>query len=61
MNNAEKKYLDSIKKKMKEHGLTSYNINVFEVFIGKKKVVPKYRIAAPQNEYKITKKNIEYA
>lgn len=36
MNNAEKKYLDSIKKKMKEHGLTSYNINVFEVFIGKK-------------------------
>ena len=41
MNNAEKKYLDSIKKKMKEHGLTSYNINVFEVFIGKKKVVPK--------------------
>ena len=50
MNNAEKKYLDSIKKKMKEHGLTSYNINVFEVFIGKKKVVPKYRIAAPQNE-----------
>ena len=41
MNNAEKKYLDSIKKKMKEHGLTSYDINVFEVFIGKKKVVPK--------------------
>ena len=41
MNDAEKKYLDSIKKKMKEHGLTSYNINVFEVFIGKKKVVPK--------------------
>ena len=38
MNNVEKKYLDSIKKKMKEHGLTSYDINVFEVFIGKKRL-----------------------
>ena len=37
MDNAEeKKYLDLIKKKMKEHGLTSYNTTVFEVFIGKK-------------------------
>lgn len=42
MDNAEeKKYLDLIKKKMKEHGLTSYNTTVFEVFIGKKKVIPK--------------------
>lgn len=41
MDDAEKKYLDSIKKKMKEHGLVSYKINVFELYIGKIKVVPK--------------------
>ena len=42
MNNPEeKKYLDSIKEKMKEHGLVSYKNNVFELYIGKIKVVPK--------------------
>ena len=42
MNNPEeKKYLDSIKEKMKEHGLVSYKNNVFELYIGKTKVVPK--------------------
>ena len=41
MDDAEKKYLDSIKKKMKEHGLVSYKSNVFELYIGKIKVVPK--------------------
>ena len=41
MDDAEKKYIDSIKKKMKEHGLVSYKSNVFELYIGKIKVVPK--------------------
>jgi hypothetical protein len=42
MNNPEeKKYLDSIKEKMKEHGLVSYKNSVFELYIGKIKVVPK--------------------
>lgn len=54
MNNAEeKKYLDSIKKQMKEHGLVSYKINVFGLYIGKIKVVPKgwQRLLVPIKGY----------
>lgn len=41
MSDAEKKILDQIKKQMKEHGLVSYNVGVFECYIGKIKVIPK--------------------
>ena len=53
MNNAEKKYLDSIKKKMKEHGLVSYKVGVFEGYIGKIKVTPKgwQRLLVPIKGY----------
>ena len=53
MNDAEKKYLDSIKKKMKEHGLVSYKVGVFEGYIGKIKVTPKgwQRLLVPIKGY----------
>ena len=35
MNNAEKNILDQIKKQMKEHGLVSYKVGVFEGYIGR--------------------------
>lgn len=41
MSDAEKKILDQIKKQMKEHGLVSYKVGVFECYIGKIKVIPK--------------------
>ena len=41
MSDAEKKILDQIKKQMKEHGLVSYKVGVFEGYIGKIKVIPK--------------------
>ena len=41
MSDTEKKILDQIKKQMKEHGLVSYKVGVFEGYIGKIKVIPK--------------------
>lgn len=41
MSDAEKKILDQIKKQMKEHGLVSYKVGVFEGYIGKTKAIPK--------------------
>ena len=41
MSDAEKKILDQIKKQMKEHGLVSYKVRVFEGYIGKIKAIPK--------------------
>ena len=41
MSDAEKKILDQIKKQMKEHGLVSYKVGVFEGYIGKIKVTQK--------------------
>ena len=53
MNNAEKKVLDQIKKQMKEHGLVSYKVGVFEGYIGKIKVTPKgwQRLLVPIKGY----------
>ena len=41
MSDTEKKILDRIKKQMKEHGLVSYKVRVFEGYIGKIKAIPK--------------------
>ena len=41
MSDTEKKILDRIKVLMKNHGITSYCIGVFDLYIGKIKVVPK--------------------
>ena len=41
MSDTEKKILDRIKVLMKNHGITSYRIGVFDLYIGKIKVVPK--------------------
>ena len=41
MSDAEKKILDRIKALMKNHGITSYRIGPFNLYIGKIKVIPK--------------------
>lgn len=53
MSDAEKKILDQIKKQMKEHGLVSYKVGVFEGYIGKIKVTPKgwQRLLVPIKGY----------
>ena len=53
MSDAEKKILDQIKKQMKEHGLVSYKVGVFEGYIGKTKVTPKgwQRLLVPIKGY----------
>ena len=53
MSDAEKKILDQIKKQMKEHGLVSYKVGVFERYIGKIKVTPKgwQRLLVPIKGY----------
>ena len=53
MSDDEKKILDQIKKQMKEHGLVSYKVGVFEGYIGKIKVTPKgwQRLLVPIKGY----------
>ena len=53
MSDAEKKIIDKIKKQMKEHGLASYKVGVFEGYIGKIKVTPKgwQRLLVPIKGY----------
>ena len=53
MSDAEKKILDRIKKQMKEHGLVSYKVGVFEGYIGKTKATPKgwQRLLVPIKGY----------
>lgn len=53
MSDAEKKILDRIKKQMKEHGLVSYKVGVFEGYIGKIKATPKgwQRLLVPMKGY----------
>ena len=49
----EKKILDRIKVLMKNYGMTSYRIGVFDLYIGKIKVVPKgwKRLLVPIKDY----------
>ena len=53
INAKEKEFLESIKKYMKQHGLTSYNIGIIESHIGKIKVAPKgwLRLLVPIKGY----------
>jgi hypothetical protein len=41
INAKEKEFLESIKKYMKQHGLTSYNIGIIDSYIGKIRITPK--------------------
>ena len=53
MSTEEKELLDLIKKLMKQHGLTSYNIGIIDSYIGKKKITPKgwLRLLVPIKGY----------
>ena len=53
MSTEEKELLDLIKKLMKQHGLTSYNIGIIDSYIGKIKIAPKgwLRLLVPIKGY----------
>ena len=53
INAKEKEFLESIKKYMKQHGLTSYNIGIIDSHIGKIKITPKgwLRLLVPIKGY----------
>ena len=53
INAKEKEFLESIKKYMKQHGLTSYNIGIIDSYIGKIKITPKgwLRLLVPIKGY----------
>ena len=53
INAKEKEFLESIKKYMKQHGLTSYNIGILDSHIGKIKITPKgwLRLLVPIKGY----------
>ena len=53
INAKEKEFLESIKKYMKQHGLTSYNIGIIDSYIGKIKITPKgwQRLLVPIKGY----------
>ena len=53
INAKEKEFLESIKKYMKQHGLTSYNIGILDSYIGKIKITPKgwLRLLVPIKGY----------
>ena len=53
MSTEEKELLDLIKKLMKQHGLTSYNIGIIDSYIGKIKITPKgwLRLLVPIKGY----------
>ena len=53
INTKEKDFLESIKKYMKQHGLTSYNIGILDSQIGKIKITPKgwQRLLVPIKGY----------
>ena len=61
INAKEKEFLESIKKYMKQHGLTPYNIGIIDSYIGKIRITPKgwLRLLVPIKGYYYDGRGVE--